>query len=307
MNDSMAQPHSRLATLDLPAWKTALNWATAVLLAILFLSSGIWKITDVGGWAARLTQAKIPEALSIPGTIAIAVAETVAGVFLMAPALRRWGAWLSGALLVVFLVYFGIHYRDLQGQDCSCFPWLKRVVGPGFFIGDGAMLAAAMVAGWWARRPEGLRNAALIVGAVAVFAGVSYGVEVTRHSGARAPETVMVPGQPYDIGTGKVLVFFFNPACTHCMESAKAMSKYEWSDARVVAVPVELPQFAGQFIEETGLRAVVSSDFEKLKGPLGYHAYPYAAALVDGRVKAPIAKMDGDEPLATLRRLGFVR
>src|SRR4051794_3927772 len=283
MNDSMAQPHPRLARLDLPVWKTGLNWAAAVLLGILFLSSGIWKITDVPGWAVRLMQAKIPEALSIPGTLSIAMAETVAGVFLMAPSLRRWGAWLSGALLVVFLIYFGVHYQELRGMDCSCFPWLKRVVGPGFFIGDAAMLALATAAGIWSRRPEGLRNAALIVGAVAGFAGVSYGVDVTRHSGARAPETVTVEGKPYDIGSGKVLVFFFHPACTHCMESAKAMAKYEWTDARVVATPVEMPQFAGQFLEETGLKAAIASDFATLKAPLGYHAYPYAAAVVDGR------------------------
>jgi uncharacterized membrane protein YphA (DoxX/SURF4 family) len=303
----MAQPRSRLATLDLPVWKTALNWAAAVLVALLFLSSGIWKITDVGGWAVRLTQAKIPEVLSIPGTIAIAVAETVAGVFLMAPTLRRWGAWLAGALLVVFLVYFGVHYQDLRGQDCSCFPWLKRVVGPGLFIGDGLMLAGAVLAGWWARRPQNARNAALIVGAVAVFAGVSYGVEVTRHSGARAPESVTVAGQPYDIGSGKVLVFFFNPACTHCSATAKEMAGYQWTDARVVAVPVELPQFAGQFLQETGLKAVLTGDFAKLKDPLGYHAYPYAVAIVDGRVKASIVKMEGAEPSTTLRRLGFIR
>src|SRR5262245_31500485 len=203
MNDGMAQPHLRLARLDLPGWKTALNWAAAVILGLLFLSSGIWKITDVPGWAVRLTQAKIPEWLSIPGTIVIGVSETVAGVFLMAPRLRRWGGMLAGALLVVFLVYFAIYYNELRGMDCSCFPWLKRVVGPGFFIGDGAMVALAVAAGIWSKRSEGLRLAALIVGAVTVFALVSYGVEVARHSGARAPATVTVDGQPYDLATGK--------------------------------------------------------------------------------------------------------
>jgi uncharacterized membrane protein YphA (DoxX/SURF4 family) len=307
MNDGMAQPHLRLARLDLPGWKTALNWTAAVVLGLLFLSSGIWKITDVPGWAARLTQARIPEWMSIPGTIAIGVSETVAGVFLMAPRLRRWGGILSGVLLVVFLVYFGIHYEALRGQDCSCFPWLKRVVGPGFFIGDAAMLLLAVVAGAWSRRPEGLRAAVLILGAVAVFAGVSYGVEVARQSGARAPQTVTVDGRPYEIGTGKVVVFCFNPACTHCADTAKAMSKMEWAAARVVAVPVETPQYGASFLAETGLRAALTTDFETLKGPLGYHAYPYAVALVDGRLKASVAKMEGDEPAATHRSLGFIR
>jgi uncharacterized membrane protein YphA (DoxX/SURF4 family) len=307
MNDSMAQPQSRLARLDLPKWKWALNWTAAVLLAILFLSSGIWKITDVQGWAVRLTQAKVPESLSIAGTIAIGVSETLAGVLLMAPRLRRWGALLSGALLVLFVVYFGIHYQALRGMDCSCFPWLKRAVGPGFFIGDGAMLMLAVVAGVWARKSEGLRAAVLIFGAVAVFAMVSYGVEAAWRSSRTAPQTVSVDGQPLDISKGKVLVYFFNPACTHCTEVAKRMSQFDWNDTRVVAAPVELPQFAGQFLAETGLRGAITSDFEALKRPLGYHAYPYAAALVDGRMKTGISKMDGDEPAATLRKLGFVR
>jgi uncharacterized membrane protein YphA (DoxX/SURF4 family) len=306
MNDSMAQ-HPRLARLDLPGWKSALNWTAAVFLALLFLSSGVWKIIDVPAWAIRLAQAKVPEAMSTAGTLAIGIAETLAGVFLLAPRLRRWGAILGGGLLVIFMVYFGIHYAELRGEDCSCFPWLKRVVGPGFFLGDGAMLALAVIAGWWARRSHGLRNAALILGAVAVFAGVSYGVEAVRSAGAQAPPTVAVDGKPYDISAGKVLVFFFNPACTHCSETARAMSKLDWGETRVVAVPVELPQFAAQFLSETGLRASITSDYEKLKDPLGYRAYPYVVALTDGRVKASIVKVEGDEPAATLRRLGFAR
>lgn len=307
MNDSMAQPHSRLARLEAPAWKSVANWTAAVLLALLFLSSGIWKVTDVPSWAVRLAQAKVPESLSIAGTITIGVAETLAGVFLFAPRLRRWGAILSGALLIAFVVYFGINYHDLRGQDCSCFPWLKRVVGPGFFIGDGVMLVLALVAGVWARRSEDLRAALLIFGAVAVFAGVSYGVEVARNTGARAPQSITVDGRPYDLAAGKVLVYFFNPACTHCGDAARGMSRLNWGDTRVVAVPVELQQFGSQFLAETGLRAVLTNDFDALKGPLGYRAYPYAAALVDGRVKASITKLEGAEPEATLRELGFVR
>jgi thiol-disulfide isomerase/thioredoxin len=169
------------------------------------------------------------------------------------------------------------------------------------------MLLLAIAAGAWARRSEALRPAVLILGAVTVFAVVSYGVEAVRHSGARAPATVTVDGKPYDIATGKVLVYFFNPACTHCFDAAKSMSKLEWDGARVVAVPVEVPQFGAGFLNDTGLRAVLTTDFEALRGPLGYNAYPYAVALVDGRQKASIAKMEGDEPAATLRALGFVR
>ena len=208
-----------------------MNWAAAVLLALLFLSSGIWKITDVTGWAVRLTQAKVPEWLSIPGTIAIGVTETVAGVFLLAPRLRRWGALLSGALLAVFMVYFAIFYNDLRGADCSCFPWLKRVVGPGFFIGDGAMLVGAAIAGVWARRSEGLRRGVDPGHSHSLRGGLVRcgGRAASRGGGAGA---ITVDGRPYEIGKGKVLVYFFNPLCTHCIEVAKRMSKLEWDGRR---------------------------------------------------------------------------
>jgi uncharacterized membrane protein YphA (DoxX/SURF4 family) len=307
MNDSMAQPRAGLACVSRPGWKSALNGVSAVLLALLFLASGIWKITDVPGWAVKLTQARVPESLGIAGALIVGIAETLAGVLLLVPRLRRWGAILSGALLLFFVAYFGLNYSALRGQDCSCFPWLKRAVGPGFFIGDGAMLALAIAAGIWARRATGWRAVVLIAGAVSVFAVVSYGVEVARQTGARGPATVSVEGKPYSIGTGKVFVYFFNPACSHCADAAKRLSQLEWGDTRVVATPVELPQFASQFLEVTGLRAVITSDFETLKKAFGYTAYPYGVAVVDGRQQAALTKFEGEEPAATLRRVGLVR
>ena len=43
-----------------------------------------------------------------------------------------------------------------------------------------------------------------------------------------------------------------------------------WGDTRVVAVPVDQPQFAAQFLDETGLRAGISTDFDSLKQVFGY-------------------------------------
>ncbi len=96
-------------------------------------------------------------------------------------------------------------------------------------------------------------------------------------------------------------------ACTHCADAARRLSKLDWGETRVVATPVEIPQFAGQFLAETGLRADVTGDFDKLKGPLGYTAYPFAALLMDGRERATLTRFEGDEPAATLRRTGLVR
>jgi len=60
---------------------------------------------------------------------------------------------------------------------------LRRKVGPGFFYGDLLFVAAAGIAWIWAKTSRGLRNAAVIMGAVAVFVGVSYGVAFSNQTG----------------------------------------------------------------------------------------------------------------------------
>jgi len=306
MNDSMAHPRSGLVPLELPGWKTALSWAAAILIALLFLASGLWKITDVPGAAMRMAQARVPQSLSVAAALMFGIAETVGGVLILVPRFRRWGAMLTGLLLVAFIIYVGANYNGLRGEDCSCFPWIKRAVGPGFFIGDGLMLALAVFAGLWSKRPESLHSVFLVAGAVIVFALVSYGVTEARQTGARAPDTIQVDGQPYSLQHGKVLLFFFNPACMHCFESAQRMSRLQWGDTRVVAVPVEQPQYAAQFLQQTGLRAVATADFQKLATTFSYQAYPFGVALENGREKAALTKFEGDEPAATLKRLRFV-
>src|SRR5436305_13851476 len=115
MNDSMAQPRTGLAGLQLRRWKTAVNWTAAVLLALLFLSSGVWKITDVPGWAMRLAQARIPGSLSVAGAVVVGVAATVAGVLLLVSRTRRGGAMVAGVLLGAVAISFGITYTTLRG------------------------------------------------------------------------------------------------------------------------------------------------------------------------------------------------
>ena len=123
---------------------------------------------------------------------------------------------------------------------------------------------------------------------------------------AIGPDTIAVAGQPFSLGQGKILLFFFNPACMHCFEAAQRMSKLQWGNTKVVAVPVEQPQYAGQFLQQTGLRAVVTTDFQKLAPIFGYTAYPFGVALEKGREKSALMKFEGDEPGATLKQLGLV-
>src|SRR5262249_12617923 len=145
--------------------------------------------------AARLAQAKVPGDLSIPGAVTLGTIEVFSAILLLMPRFRRWGAWLTGAMLVFFMAYVGYFYTDLRGEECSCFPLIKRAIGPGFFAGDAGMLLLAILAGWWARRSESMPAAAMILGGCAVFAGASFGVAMTQNSGRKAPEYVTVDGK----------------------------------------------------------------------------------------------------------------
>jgi uncharacterized membrane protein YphA (DoxX/SURF4 family) len=302
----MAQPRPRLSPLELAGWKTAVNWIAALLVAFLFLVSGLWKITDAPAAAMRMVQARVPESLSLFAALAFGVAETVAAVMILVPRLRRWGSLLTSLLLLAFLVYFAINYNALRGADCSCFPWVKRVVGPAFFVGDGAMLLLAALAGVWSRPPESLRTAVLILGAVLVFALVSYGVDEARQTGTRAPQSILVEGRPYSLQSGRIFLFFFDPQCMHCFQAAQHMAQMHWGDTRVVAIPVEEPRFAARFLQMTGLHAVVSGDLDLLKKVFGDHGYPSGVALRNGRQKALLTQFEDAEPAATLKKLGFI-
>ncbi len=306
MNDSMAQPGPGLVRTDAPGWKSALSWVSALLLCALFLLSGLWKITDVQGTAVRMVQAKVPEQFGLAAALFFGIVETVGAVMILVPRLRRWGALALGAMLLAFLGYFAIQYDTLRGADCSCIPWLKRVVGPGFFVGDGVMLLLAVFAGLGSRRPEGLRAVALIAAAVTVFAGVSYGVGAARQTGTRAPESILVDGRPYSLKHGKVFLYYFDPACMHCFESAQRMSKMHWGDTRVVGVPISQGQFATQFIADTGFHMAITTDRDRLKEVFPYAGVPAGVAIENGRQKAALVKFDGEEPAATLKQLGLI-
>jgi uncharacterized membrane protein YphA (DoxX/SURF4 family) len=313
MSDTTANPAHLggldLVSLDLPAWKKAIGGLCAVLLAILFFVSGAWKLTDPFTWSQALVEFRLPGILALPGTLALGVGEMVGAVLILVPRFRRWGALLTGLLLVVFMIYIGANYGALVGKDCTCFPLVKRTVGPAFFVGDGAFLLMAVIAGWWARSSENLRGALVILGAVVVFAGVSFGVNSARESGLQAPASITVDGKPASLQQGNAFLFFYDPTCTHCEAAARKMAKLNWKNTKVVAIPIDTPQFAASFLHDTGFKAGTSNDVDLLRGTFKFATAPYGVALVRGRQKATVDvgvfETDG-QPAATLRGLGFV-
>jgi hypothetical protein len=169
------------------------------------------------------------------------------------------------------------------------------------------MLVLALIAAVWSRRPESKRAAAITLGAIAVFALASVGIAYARQSGAPAPDSITVEGQPYSLKTGRHFIYFFDPECSHCVLAAKAMSAYKWGPGvNVIAVPTVNPQFAPVFLKDTGLKARLSGDLEKLERAFPFGDAPFAVAVENGRQQQSFAHFENDEPQKSLRALGFV-
>lgn len=308
--------------IELPAWKAVISHAAAVFIAGMFLLSGGYKALEPYQFAALAKNLLVPVALTLPLAVGLAIAETAAGVLILIPRFRRWGALLASALLVSFIGYMGINYSALAGQDCSCFPpinlfgyefKLERTVGPEFFYGDLAFLAAAALAGWWARPSQGLRTAAVIVGSVAVFAGVSFGVDYVRMNGAiLAPESIVVNGQQMSLRQGKIFLFFFHPECPHCTAAAENMARMTFKpEVEVIAVPIAVQQWGQAVLDEAKFtKARLSLDVEKLRAVFEFTNYPYGVVIENGRQIGTVPNFDDDpngaEPAATLRALGVI-
>ena len=291
----------------LPQWKKAAATVAAVLLAILFFASGCWKLAEPFRWSQMLAEFQVSAAVSLPFTIMVGIGEMFGAVMIIVPRFRRWGSWILGALLIAFMAYIGAKYNVLVGKDCSCFPLVKRTIGPGFFIGDAVMLALAVIAGVWSSRSRNIRAALVVLGAVAVFAGVSFGVNANANSGIHAPATITVDGKPYSLDNGNVFLFFYDPECMHCDAAARRMAKLNWKDTTVIGIPTRMPQFAASFLHDTGLKAMTSLDSAELRNTFKFVDPPYGAALHNGRLEAAVANWDESEPAKTLRPIGFVQ
>jgi hypothetical protein len=293
----------------MPPWKNVAGHLAAAFTAILFIITGVYKAIDPYHFAQMLEQLLFPAQLSMPFTLALGVGELLTAALVLVPRFRRWGAILASLLLLSFMAYMGARYSELVGKDCSCFPILKRAVGPGFFIGDAAMLAVAMLAGLWSKPVEGpKRSAAVILGAAAMFVAASYGVAYGQHNGVQAPDSVIVEGQPRDLQHGRFFIFFYDPECSHCNAAAKHMGTLKWkSDMNLIAVPVRQQRWASAFLKDNDFKAQTSLENEKLKKAFPFGDPPYGVVIERGRQTGAVPRYEeGNEPDATLRQLGAI-
>src|SRR5579875_1336154 len=113
------------------AWKAHAAAISAILLGIIFLVSGGWKVIEPYRSGELLEQAQVPAGLGVLGALVLGTLELLAAFLLFTPKLRRWGGLLGSLLMLFFIGWIGYYYHVLVGHECSCFPIIKRTVGPG--------------------------------------------------------------------------------------------------------------------------------------------------------------------------------
>ncbi len=280
----------------------------AVLLGIVFLGSGAWKVLSPYQTGELLEQAQVPAGMGVLGAAALGTVELFTAFLLFIPQFRKWGGLLGSALMIFFIAWIGYYYHVLVGHECSCFPIIKRTVGPGFFVTDGIMLALGLVAFAWSGPVRRFRVPAVALVTLVALAGISFGVNAATRTTA-VPTPVIVDGKPENLNAGKVFIFFYDPSCMHCDAAARFMSTLNWDDTKVVSIPTVNPQWANSFLRDTHLKASTSLELAKLKKAFPFVDPPYGVAVDRGKVEARFNQAQFVPPLPSpdLKKLGFVR
>lgn len=281
---------------------------SAILLGLLFMVSGGWKVLSPLHTGELLEQARVPAGWGAIGAASLGTLELLAAFLLFTPKYRRLGGLLSFALLIFFIGWVAFYYRALAGQECSCFPLIKRTVGPGFFIGDGIMLLLALAAFAWSRAVTTLRTPLTALIVLVAAAAVSFGIAKAGNRGLEAPSPLIVDGKAQSIAEGKVFLYFYDPQCMHCDAAARFLATLSWGSTRIIGLPTAEPQFAPSFLHDTRLKAETSLETSKLRKIFHFVDPPYGVALENGRQVASFnqAQFNAPSPKADLEKLGFV-
>ena len=300
------------STLAAPAsagWKRTTAMVCAILLGIIFVVSGGWKVLSPFQTGEVLEQAQVPAGLGVLGAVVLGTVELFAAFLLFTPRFRRWGGALGSLLLIFFIGWIAYYYPVLVGRDCSCFPIIKRAVGPNFFVSDGIMLLLGLAAWAWSPAVKSAKVAGIVLAALAVVAGASFAINTAGRSHVQVPVPLTVDGKPTDLTHGKVFLFFYDPSCMHCDAASKFMSTLNWGDTKVVAIPTVNPQWAASFLHDTKLKASTSLDLEKLRKAFPFVDPPFGVALVDGQAKETFGQAQFNAPLPApdLKKLGFIK
>ncbi|MBA2520500.1 MAG: redoxin domain-containing protein [Chloroflexia bacterium] len=159
-----------------------------LVLAAVFLVSGLAKLFDLAGSQKAMRDFGLPEPVARIAGLGLPVAELLVAVLLLPTVTAPWAGWGAVVLLAAFIA--GISYNLARGNtpDCHCFGQLQsEPIGPATLIRNGVLVAIALFIGIagaaygpgpsivdWTQNMDGLAWVVLIGGLIiiAALAGV---------------------------------------------------------------------------------------------------------------------------------------
>ena len=123
----------------------ALLLAARLILAAVFLVSGIAKLFDLSGSQAAMRSFGVPDSMAKSGGVLLPLVEIALAVLLVPVTTAKWGALLAFLLLVVFIA--GVGYNLARGRkfECQCFGQLTRSeIGPSTLIRNLVLAVLAL-------------------------------------------------------------------------------------------------------------------------------------------------------------------
>lgn len=127
-----------------------------LLLAVVFLVSGLAKLVDQQGSRQAFVDFGLPRRLAGPLGYGLPLAELAVAVALLPTATAWYAAIGASALLVVFLLGMGVNLARGRRPDCHCFGQVHSApIGPGSLVRNGVLLAVAVFIVWEGRISPG--------------------------------------------------------------------------------------------------------------------------------------------------------
>lgn len=120
-----------------------------LLLAAVFLASGLGKLFDLHGSRRAVRDFGVPTALAHPLGTLLPLAELLVAVALLPASWAWWGALAALAFLVVFTVGIGLNLARGRRPDCHCFgAFHSAPIGPSTLVRNVLLAAvAALIVG----------------------------------------------------------------------------------------------------------------------------------------------------------------
>src|SRR5690349_3748040 len=118
MSVATAEHSNPMYSTDIAGWKRTASLVAAVLLGIVLLVSGGWKVLSPLRTGELLEQAKVAAGWGPIGAASLGTLELLAAFLLFIPRYRKLGGFLGSALLLFFIGWVGYYYPSLAGQEC---------------------------------------------------------------------------------------------------------------------------------------------------------------------------------------------